>query len=319
MVSPKGSRGCSGHIHASKGPCPETKLKESVPNLIAQEVVLEAHTTTAGHPGTTFQPASQAFSGDQDTTTVLHQKVRIDINRSANDTTSFPVKALIKDLLRELQKASPSTMILPIDDTAPDGALSMESDIPTNGEDLNKYFGGFQDAPGNSNKDIKVIRVFLRISSPMSIRDFKRNNSFFGWLKSNHFFMRAHGFSTSYDVVSAGFISRMSPTLHRRDTLNTIIQEIAQVQHPDIEIRLTPSRIPSGKGNDKRYTMAVEVQVDRKHLQTVRELMIEIFETKQDVLPNGIFFVPTPTNGISAFKSPTFVIAKLRRFAMWSW
>jgi hypothetical protein len=228
---------------------------------------------------------------------VLHQKVRIDINRSANDTTSFPVKALIKDLLHELQKASPSTMILPIDDTASDGALSMESDIPTNGEDLNKYFGGFQDAPGNSNKDIKVIRVFLRISSPMSIRDFKRNNSVFGWLKSNNFFMRTHGFSTSYDVVSAGFISRMSPTLHRRDTLNTIIQEIAQVQHPDIEIRLTPSRIPSGKGNDKRYTMAVEVQVDRKHLQTVRELMIEIFETKQDVLPHGIFFVPTPTNG----------------------
>jgi hypothetical protein len=107
-----------------------------------------------------FKPALQAFSGGQDMTTVLHQKVQIDINGLANDTFSFPVKALIKDvLLLELKKASPSTIILPINDTASDGALSMESNIPTNGEDLtaSSYFGSFQDAPGNSNKHLRLL------------------------------------------------------------------------------------------------------------------------------------------------------------------
>jgi hypothetical protein len=252
--------------------------------------------------GTTLYSPPRSYSFGTDAMTVLHQTIRIDINRHSHDTSDFPIKALIKDTLLELQKAAPTTMILPIDETSTAGALTMESDIPTTGDGLKKYFGGFQDAPGNTNKSTKVIRVFLRISSPQSIRDLKRNTSVFGWLKANNFFIRTHGFSTSYDVVSAGFISRMSPTLHRRDTVNNIIQAVLKAHHPDIEIHLALNRIPSGKGADKRYTTAVEVQVDRQHLQKARELMIEIFETKQDVLPKDIFFIPTPTNGTMPYE-----------------
>jgi hypothetical protein len=74
------------------------------------------------------------------------------------------------------------------------------------------------------------------------------------------------------------------------------------VQHPDIKIHLTLSRIPSDKGNDKCYTMAVEVQVNWKHLEPMHELMIKIFKMKQDVLPHGIFFIPTLTNGFMPYE-----------------
>jgi hypothetical protein len=94
----------------------------------------------------------------------------------------------------------------------------------------------------------------------------------------------------------------MSPTLHRRDTVNEIIQAMVQKHHPTLEIRLTPNRIPSGKGDNKRYTTAVEVQVDRQHLQKARELMIEIFESKRADLPKDIFFVPSPTNGTMPYE-----------------
>jgi hypothetical protein len=63
------------------------------------------------------------------------------------------------------------------------------------------------------------------------------------------------------------------------------------------EIHLVPNRIPVGKGDQKRYTTVVEVQVDRQHLYQAREFMIELFDTHQSMLPREVFFVPTPTNG----------------------
>ena len=252
-------------------------------------------------PGAQVYPTSNPFSFGHDATPILEQKIRIDINRPANDSANFPMRALIRDMLHELQKADPTTMILPMDETSTDGALTMESDIPT-GCSVAKYFGGFQDAPGKNNKSTKVIRVFVRISGSLSLRDLKRNTGVYGWLKQNNFFLRVHGFSTSYDVVSAGFISKMSPTLHRRDTVNAIIQTMAKISAPDIEIRLVPNRIPNGKAEDKRYTTAVEIQVDRKHLEKTRETMIELFETKQAELPNEVYFVPSPTNGTMSYE-----------------
>jgi hypothetical protein len=229
-------------------------------------------------------------------TTIIKSNIRIDINRSASDTSDYPIKPFLKELLRELKNVAPTSLLLPIDEKATDGALSLESDIPT-GNAITKYVGGFQDAPGRTNKTSKVVRLFVRISTPTPLRELKRNTGFYQWLKQGGYFMRTHGFTSSYDVASAGFISMMSPTIHRRDVVNEIIQAAWKDIDPAIEIHLVPNNIPYGKGDEKQQAPAVQIQVDRSHLTKVREKMIEIFETAKDSFPNDIYFVPSPANG----------------------
>jgi hypothetical protein len=125
----------------------------------------------------------------------------------------------------------------------------------------------------------------------------KFNAGFFQWLKDNRIFLRTHGFTTTYNTGSAGFISKMSPTLHRRDTISAIIQQVFHQKNIDFDVHLVPNRISIGKGNQKQYTTVVEIQVDRQNLYQAREVMIELFETQQHSLPGEVYFVPTPTNG----------------------
>jgi hypothetical protein len=101
-----------------------------------------------------------------------------------------------------------------------------------------------------------------------------------------------------YDVGSASFISRMSPTtLHRHNMITYILKcKIAQ-RAPDVEIHLMPNWIMIENGAQKQHTMVAELQVDRKFLHTTRErMLIEIFETKKYALPHDIYFVPSPAN-----------------------
>jgi hypothetical protein len=53
---------------------------------------------------------------------------------------------------------------------------------------------------------------------------------------------------------------------------------------------ISPQTGSLAKGDDKCYTTAITstVQVDRQHLQKACKLMIEIFETEQDILLNDI-------------------------------
>jgi hypothetical protein len=243
-----------------------------------------------------YPPLTPILTPGNDPATVYKSNIRIDINRSANDTSAYPIKPFLRELLRELKNVDPTSLLLPIDEKATDGALSMESDIPT-GNAITKYVGGFQDASVNTNKDNKVIRLFVRISTPKPLRELKRNVGFYQWLKQGRYFMRTHGFTSSYDVASAGFISMMSPTIHRRDTVNDIIQAEWKNVAPDVEIHLVPHNIPCGKGDHKQQAPAIQVQVDRNHLAKARETMIEIFDTRKASLPTDIYFVPSPANG----------------------
>jgi hypothetical protein len=77
---------------------------------------------------------------------------------------------------------------------------------------------------------------------------------------------------------------------------------MAKTHAPEIEIRLVPNQITIGTGEQKYQTDAVEVHVDRKYLQKTRELMIELFETHKDELPQEIYFVPSPTNGTMPYE-----------------
>jgi hypothetical protein len=189
----------------------------------------------------------------------------------------------------------PNSTIVPIDAKDTSGIISLENEVPS-GDALNKYVSGFQDSPSNNNKNVRSIHFFLRIITPSTLSTLKNNIGFFGWLKRNRYFIRTYGFSSTFTAVSAGFVCKMSPTIHRRDTLNALIQAAVKAKAPDLEIRLTPNTINYGKGNEKTSTTLLEVQVDRNHLEKTREMMIEIFESEKQ-LPPELYFVPTPTNG----------------------
>jgi hypothetical protein len=249
-----------------------------------------ATTTTSPYHGTI-----------NDSTTIINQKVRIDINRPASDNTAYPVRALLMNLIQELRKADPASMLLPIDENSTAGALKASSDVPT-GTAIEQYIAGFQDAPnGRTNRTTKTVRVFVRIGGPQSLRSLKRNTGLYTWLNKSKIYLRTHGFSTTYNVASAGFLCKMSSTLNRRDTLSNIIRSKAKDIAPEIEICLVPNQITIGTGDTKYQTDAVEVQVDRQYLQKARELMIELFETNQADLPADIYFVPSPTNGTMTY------------------
>ena len=262
------------------------------------------HGGSTGDPSPpTLTPGQQAsmkttmFGGTTGNQTTFQQKVRIDINRPVYDTSAYPIRALLLNLLQELQKADPANMILPIDETSKAGALKTSSDVPS-GKAIEQYIAGFQDAPsGRTNRNTNSVRVFVRLSGPQSLWNLKRNTGLYTWLANSHICLLTHGFSTSYDVASAGFVCKMSSTLHRRDTISNIIHDMAKTHAPEIEIRLVPNQIMIGTGEQKYQTDAVEVHVDRKYLQKTRELMIELFETHKDELPQEIYFVPSPTNG----------------------
>ena len=86
---------------------------------------------------------------DEDAKQLVQLQVRIDINHPSADTTPFPMRALLLNLLKELQKVHPTNAILPIDDTSTAPALTTATDLPLD-DAITQYFGGFQDAPGKA-------------------------------------------------------------------------------------------------------------------------------------------------------------------------
>jgi hypothetical protein len=159
-----------------------------------------------------------------------------------------------------------NSTIVPIDVKDTSGIISLVNEVPF-GTALNKYVSGFQDSPSNANKNVRSIRFFLRITMPSTLSSLKQNIGFFGWLKRNQYFIRTYGFSSTFNAISASFICKMSPTIHRHDTLNALIQAAVKAKAPDLEIRLTPNTINYGKGPEKTSTTLIKVQVDRTHLE----------------------------------------------------
>jgi hypothetical protein len=77
--------------------------------------------------GPTIPPVNPfPFPGNNDPMMVYKQTICIDINHPSTDTTAFPIKALLKELLMEMQKVHPTAMILPTDEHSMAGALTMD-------------------------------------------------------------------------------------------------------------------------------------------------------------------------------------------------
>lgn len=267
-------------------------------------------------------PATSTGHPDTDPQQLLQLQLRIDINRPATDTSSFPLRALLLNLLKELHLVNATNALLPINPDSTLPFLHQANDFPAD-DTIDQYFGGFQDAPGRQSKETKTLRVFVRIQSDRSLRDLKANSAFYNWLKHTNIFLSTHGFSKSFTVASAGFIAMMHPNLHRRDQVDSLIQSALKETDIDFEVHLVPNRIPIGKGHDKTHTNIVEIRVDRQHIHKTREILIDIFETYADNMPKEFYFVPTPANGSMTFD--TYYqhlhlhqnhIAQLRSFAI---
>jgi hypothetical protein len=249
-------------------------------------------------------PTAQMFSTashltlDAPVRTLYDTLLRVDVNRSSKEITDYPIKPFLRDFLQILKHVDSKNTIVPIDPNSNLGSLAMESDIPS-GDKLSNYVAGISTPPNKSTKNDtnNTIRFHIRINATLPLWQLKRNTSFYEWLTKGKIFLRTHGFTTTYDVLSAGFFSNLSPTMHRRDTMKALIDKTLADKNLTIELRLVPRNIPYGQKEAKTATNAVEVLVDRASVNIVRELMIELFQTKHETIPADVYFVPSPTRG----------------------
>jgi hypothetical protein len=191
----------------------------------------------------TFTPVKDLLQPGNEAMSLISTCLRVNVNQAANDSTPFPIKPFLKDLLYELQKVQTNSTIIPINMKDTSGIISLASEVPSSTA-LNKYVSGFQDSPSNANKNIHSSCFFLCVTTPSTLSSLKQNIGFFCWLKRNSYFIRTYGFSSTFNAISAGFgICKMSPTIHHRNTLNALIQAAVKAKAPNLEIRLTPNMI----------------------------------------------------------------------------
>jgi hypothetical protein len=226
--------------------------------------------------------------------TILH----VDVIHPASESSAYPIKAFLHEFLQHLQKIDMTNNLLPINETA-NGILPLtkDTDIPS-GDDINKYVMAITN-PNNApnQRNMTTIHFYICINTMKVLWQLKCHTTFYSWLQTNHVYLCTHGFTTMYDVASAGFLGKMSPMMHWREMINNIIQEEAKAKGLSMEIRLINRMIPYGKGEEKTAMTAVKVQTDCLKVGLVREFMIELFETKRAAIPDPIFFVLTPANG----------------------
>ena len=91
----------------------------------------------------------------------------------------------------------------------------------------------------------------------------------------------------------------MVASLHNCDKINDSIQTAMKTKFPVIEVKMVPTTFKHGLTAKKRVTHVVSFKADWKQLNEAREALVTIFQhSAANLLPNEIFFVPSPTNGM---------------------
>lgn len=230
-------------------------------------------------------------------------QAKIDVNRRSNDHSPLRIKALLAELLTQHQRVDPTFHFLPADPSSSYGPITKASDIPNGEEQINRYVKEMHDVETRNNNKTYTVVFFLNIASSMTLGTMKHDSSLFQWLRDNHIWIRAFHFKTTYDVVTAGFISHMNANLHNRDRVNEAVQEALNTYYPNLEIQLVPTTIKHGLDpRNKRVTHVVSCQVDRQQVNEAREALVKVFCTIADRLPKEIFFVPSPVNGAISYE-----------------
>jgi hypothetical protein len=250
-------------------------------------------------PGDTIVPPPPVMQITESPTTTFTFQAKIDANRRRTDNTPFHLKALLVALLVEHQKVDDTFHFLPTDGNSTAGAIVKASDIPNDEVNIKKYVKEMHNIDNRNNSKRYTVVFFVKVASTMTLGTMKKNHGLFMWLRDNDVWIKSFNFTTTYDVVNAGFISNMNANLHHRDRVNDIIQTAMKKHYPQLEIQLVPTTIKYGiNPQDKRTTHVVSCQADRKTLQESREALVNVFNLSKDVLPKEVFFVPSPVNGV---------------------
>ena len=225
---------------------------------------------------------SNVFLSDPPVCTFFSTLLCINIIRSSQEFTDYPIKLFLCNFLQQLKKVNNKSTILLININSSLGCIAMDSDIPS-GEKLTKYVDGISHPTSKNatNDNNNMIHFHIHINTTLPLWQMKWNTAFYSWLKSNHVFLCTHGFTTSYDIQSAGFFGNLSPTMHHHNTMKMIIDKAASIKGLNLEICLVPWNIPYGKKEDKMAVTAVEILVNRASVHTIHEMMIEIFQTNK--------------------------------------
>ena len=152
---------------------------------------------------------------DDHVNTLYDTLLHVDIHRSSKEIMDYPLKPFLHDFLQVLKKVNQQNTILPIDPKSSLGTITMEGDILT-GEKLSKYVDSVS-IPNNrcaNNNNRNAIYFHLCISTTLPLWQLKCNTSLYEWLTKGNIFLRTHVFTMTYNVLSAGFLSNLSPTMH---------------------------------------------------------------------------------------------------------
>jgi len=248
-------------------------------------------------------PSPTLMHDTESPTTTFTFQAKIDVNRKRDDKTPLRIKALLVALLIQHQRVDPTFHFLPNDDKSTAGAITKANEIPNTESKIKNYVKEMQEIDHRNNNKTYTVVFYVKVASSMTLGTMKKDNGLFMWLRNNNIWIRSYNFTTTYDVVSAGFISHMNASLHHRDRVNEAIQEAMKTNYPHLEIQLVPTTIKHGlDANNKRITHVVSCQADRQHLQKSREALVHVFKLTADKLPKDIFFVPSPVNGAISYK-----------------
>ena len=142
--------------------------------------------------------------------TFFNTLLRIDVIRSSQEFTDYPIKPFLRDFLQQLKNVNNKNTILPIAINSSLGCITMDSDIPS-GEQLTKYVDGISHPTSKNatNDNNNMICFHIQINTTLPLWQMKQNTTFYSWLKSNCIFLCTHGFTTSYDIQLAGFLRNL--------------------------------------------------------------------------------------------------------------
>jgi hypothetical protein len=138
----------------------------------------------------------------------------------------------------------------------------------------------------------------------MTLGSMKKDDGLFIWLRNNKIWIKAHNFTTTYNVINVGFVSHMNTSLRHCDRMNGIVQAALKTHHPNLEIQLVPTTIKHGLDpKKKRITQIVSCQVDRTLANKAREqALVHVFQLSSALLPKNILFMPAPIHGAIYYK-----------------
>ena len=292
-----------------------------VPNDGVDNVPPDPPTLTPVNPN---PPTPPPMRMDESPITKFKFQAKIDVNRERSDNTPLRIKAILIKLLVEHQKVDPTFHLLPTEDGSTASAITKATDIPNSEEKIKDYVKEMRDSDNRNNSKYYTVVFYIKIASSMTLGMMKKDTDLFMWLRNNNIWIRAFSFTTTYDVVTAGFISNMHGGIHNRDRVNNVLQKALKEKYPHLEVKLVPTTIKHGREDtNKRITHVVSLQADRKHINEAREALVHIFQVSSNSLPKEIFFVPSPVNGMiktdlyyDLVKSHHESMADLRSFAI---